>query len=47
MSMDSKEDSGIGMITKTVFAYSEFACHVRYVVILPLIFSLIGGLLLL
>ena len=47
MSMDSKEDSGIGMFTKTVFAYSEFACHVRYVVILPLIFSLIGGLLLL
>ena len=45
MSMDSKEDSGIGMLSKTVFAYSEFACHVWYVLILPLIFSLIGGLL--
>ena len=45
--MDSKEHSGIGMIPKTVFAFSEFACHVRYVLILPLIFALIGGLLLL
>ena len=41
MSMDSKEDSGIGMISKTVFAYSEFACHVGYVLILPLIFWMV------
>ena len=47
MSMDSSQDSGIGLISKTVFAYSEVACYVRYVLILPLIFSLIGRLLLL
>ena len=41
MSVDSKEDSGIGMISKTVFAYSEFPFHVGYVLILPLIFWLV------